>query len=328
MFLTVPRSVLDKMPTRSAMFCKDAKLPDKIKFIQGMNGRSVYNDGRTVIIVTKRTLQSGNTQYKVDFLFYEHGLSMFARSEDLRIILGDTVLHLPCGEALFHMIKAALFNDWEAFVAVYTAKDPKTCKKAGRSVKGFKDEEWAKVSMDVMKEIARLKMACPDVFGCFHELAFALKDLTDDCADFRFTECNPNDNIYGIGISILEAADMLQTADVDAVFKDDFLLGKGKNHLGKAYDSAFYTFLSCGGHECGSVGDLASHFEEDKDMNFFITVLAAEEEGIKRIKTTGDADMGDQQVEVVGRSLSAAVVDGSSDEPIGRSLSVARTASE
>lgn len=270
------------------MQCKPSKLPDKLSFVRATEGRRVYNDGNTVIIVTTHTTADGSTESMLDFLFYQGSLSMFARSEGLRIKVGDFLIYFPCGEVLFQMIKAAKFEDWTTFWEIYRAESVKSCKALGHSVKSFKQDEWVKVSADVMAEVARLKITCPDVFNCFCALDDVCCSSDIDWKNVRFTECSAKDNIYGIGVSVEEAADKLLTADIDAVFDRDFLLGKGANVLGKAYDSAFSIFLACGGKEALDVYALASRYEEFYDKNFYETLLEVGDDMNKKAKTQVD----------------------------------------
>ena len=325
------------------MQCKPSQLPDNIFFVRGGAGRWIFNDGRNVIIVTQRpkkgVVEEGDVKMecKIDFLFYERGLGMWMHSEQLRIMLGDLLLFLPSGEPYFQMIKAAKFGDWHAFWKIYAAESAKACKAEGQKVKGFKPDEWAKISADVMVEVARLKLACPDVFNCFKALVnTCIENSFELNRGCRFTECSPKDKLYGIGMNVSEAAEMLLTADVDAVFDPDFFLGGGNNLLGKAYDSAFDTFFRCGGYQCENPSALAGRYEQVYGKDFFESFLQVEDEkdesnkkpkvadDSKTLKTdeqTTDADMGLADHAMAAEDLR------SPSAPIARCLS-GRTGSE
>ena len=289
MFIPVPPSVLKSRPGASGMDCKLSQLPNFISFVRVGAGRWIFNDGYNVIVVTER-VKDGVKEYKVDNLFYKRGTGMWMYTDNLHINLGDMQLYLPCGEAYFQMIKAAKFGDWGAFWKIYKAKDARECKAFGNKVQGFDKDEWAAISAEVMTEVARLKLACQDVFAFMRALVISCLGKSFDISkqSCRFTECSPTDTLYGIGMDVETAVEKLLTADIDAVFDDNFL-GGGKNLLGKAYDSAFEIFLACKGHECLFAHDLTTEYNKEFSKDFFDSFLQVEDGSNKKAKVDKDS---------------------------------------
>jgi ribA/ribD-fused uncharacterized protein len=306
MFCVIPRSALPKVVEDSKMVCKPSLLPCKdINFIQGHNGREVYFDGSMAIVITKRHYL-GFDEKRADVCFYEDKFSNFVASEGLKIKIDDQYVNLPCGEALFQMMKAAHSNDWDSFWNIYNADKPKTCKALSREVKNFDAKNWDKISFDIMQEVVRLKLADKDFFGCFLALAKAFQDNNITVA--RFMECSPKDGIYGIGVGVIEAVKTLQDADVNAPFKPDFLLQKGQNRLGKVLDANFQLFLRCGGADCMKVADFVENYSLAFGKDFYTSMLHVEEDvGAKKLKTdeaSGDDVIVMEEPVPVGRTLS------------------------
>ena len=307
MFCVLPRSALPKVVEDSKMVCKPSLLPQKdINFIQGSNGREVYFDGSMAIVVTTRHFL-GVVEKRADVCFYEDKFSNFVASEGLKMKIDDQYLNLPCGEALFQMMKAAHSKDWDSFWKIYNAGTPKTCKALNREIKNFDGKNWDTISFEIMQEVVRLKLADKDFFGCFLALANAFKD--NNITIVRFIECSPKDGIYGIGIGVIEAVKILQNADVNHPFKPDFLLEKGENRLGKVLDANFQLFLRCGGADCLQVADFVDNYNRAKSKDFYTSMLHVEEDvGAKKLKT--DEASGDEVIVMEeepvsnGRSLS------------------------
>ena len=299
---TIPRSKLPEEFKDSKMKCKPSGLPEIISFIEGKNGCEVFHDGKMAIVIISR-LQFGSVQKCAYVLFFEQRFSNFAAADGLKIKIGDQYLNLPCSEALFQMMKAAQSDDWDSFWKIYNAETPKICKGISRNeLKGFVDEHWKAVSYETMVEILRLKLASEDFFQTLVKLAkvFDEKNVTV----VRFAECSTRDEIYSIGIDILEAVKILQNADVNDVFKPDFLLQKGENRLGKALDVTYQLFMRCGGATCQDAPALVEKYSAEFGKDFYVSMLQVEEDvGFKRLKT----DETDEDAVTLGRSVSMAV---------------------
>jgi predicted NAD-dependent protein-ADP-ribosyltransferase YbiA (DUF1768 family) len=147
MFCTIPRSALPKDVEDSKMECKPSGLPEIISFIEGKNGCEVYHDGKMSIVIRPRPYL-GSIQKCAYVLFYEQKFSNFVAADGLKIKIGDQYLNLPCGEALFQMMKAAQSQDWVSFWEIYNAEKPKNCKTLGHKVKNFDVGNWKAVSYD------------------------------------------------------------------------------------------------------------------------------------------------------------------------------------
>jgi predicted NAD-dependent protein-ADP-ribosyltransferase YbiA (DUF1768 family) len=282
MSIPVPRQVLDKYNGPSTMACKSSQLPSVFSFVNGSEGRVIFFNAYIGVIITERKV-AGKIERCMDVFFYEHTFSMFSASEGLKIQLGDMMIELPCGEALVHMLKAAKFADWEAFWKIYYSDTPRSCKQQGNKVTPFNDVEWLKIAPEVMSVVARLKLACKDVFDCYYALAIACQSHGIKSENFRAFECSPRDDRYGIGMSIENAMNKAQKAplykahdkddEVPCVFDDVFLLDTGKNILGEAVAKAFGIFVLCGGVDCSGPDDLISNYKKLTGTSIFETAL-------------------------------------------------------
>ena len=126
-----------------------------------------------------------------------------------------------CGEALFMYLKATYFEDYEAAdYIVDNSNNPQLCKKIGRTIRGFDDQEWKKVRFAIMTLVALLKLR--------HSIAEKTQryvDLIDE--GYSFVEANPYDRIWGCGLS---------ESDPNILIRHTW---KGKNLLGKVYDNVW-----------------------------------------------------------------------------------------
>ncbi|MCL2148194.1 MAG: NADAR family protein [Methanomassiliicoccaceae archaeon] len=117
-----------------------------------------------------------------------------------------------CAEQYMMAGKARLFNDEKALSAIMSARDPRTMKRHGRSVRDFKDSVWEEHRQRIVMEANRAKFGQnPDL------LAFLLGTKGRILA-----EASPSDRIWGIGMA---------KGDPGA---DDPLRWRGKNLLGFA----------------------------------------------------------------------------------------------
>ena len=270
MFQPIPNHVLTGFKEVSKMQCKPSMLPEKIDFVDGANGRKIFFDGSIAIVISKRIVNGATdstTKHAMHVFFYERTLSMFAATDGLKVFLGDLLVDFPCGEALFHMIKAVVFGDWDAFWKIYYSSKPGTCKEEGNRVQGFIDAEWNRVCLSAMEEVARLKLASLDVFKFFKAVATAAKAY--EVEDVLFFECSKKDKKYGIGKTVLEAVKLAQDATADEVFSKTFLLDEGFNFLGQALAAALKVFRNCNGVQCETVADLMSFYETATGRHFY-----------------------------------------------------------
>jgi len=129
---------------------------------------------------------------------------------DLRIIYNSKLF--TNSEQLFMYLKAEYFNDWEtAQEIVNLGQIPKIAKNLGRKIKGYNEEEWAKVREEKMYGACMLK------FGLNSKLR---KQLIDTYPKI-LVEGTPMDPVWGVMIK----------------WDDDRILDeknwKGQNLLGK-----------------------------------------------------------------------------------------------
>ena len=108
--------------------------------------------------------------------------------------------------------KALLFNDTETYDKIMLARDPKTQKNLGRTVKGFVKEEWETVCRDIVYE---------GNYAKFTQDPFLRSELLKT-GDRELVEASPYDTIWGIG---------MRETDKNILDKSKW---KGTNWLGEA----------------------------------------------------------------------------------------------
>ena len=101
-----------------------------------------------------------------------------------------------CTEQAFMWAKALHFGDLEIAYQIYQEShaekpSPGKCKKLGRQVKNYNDEEWSKVRYEVMRNVNLVK---------YRQNKDLRKKLFDpDFHNKTFVEASPTDKIWGIG---------------------------------------------------------------------------------------------------------------------------------
>lgn len=151
-----------------------------------------------------------NRDYKEidNFIFFWGGIYSQWALKDI-IINGIT---FNCCEQFMMYSKAKMFNDIDALNKIMMEKDPYIQKKIGRSVKGFDDSEWHKVSRDVVYRGNYAKFTQ-------HK---NLKQMLLETGTKIIVEASPYDKIWGIGMSSTNP------------HVTDMSKWKGKNWLGEA----------------------------------------------------------------------------------------------
>lgn len=124
-----------------------------------------------------------------------------------------------CTEQAFMWAKALHFGDLETAYQIYQEShaekpSPGRCKKLGRQVKNYNDEEWSRVRYDVMKKINYCKY--------IQNKNLCKKLFNPDFWHKTFVEASPIDTIWGVGIDL---------SDDKIVDPKNW---KGQNLLGKA----------------------------------------------------------------------------------------------
>ena len=118
------------------------------------------------------------------------------------------------GEQYMMYRKAMLFGDWEVADQILIADNPSKHKQLGRQVKNYDDAVWASVRFDIMVE---------GLFEKFKQNP-QLKQALLETRGTQMVEANPNDRIWGIGLS---------ASDPRAQNEETWL---GQNLLGKVLD--------------------------------------------------------------------------------------------
>lgn len=101
-------------------------------------------------------------------------------------------LNFISSEQYFMWQKAMYFGDKETAEKILKAETPMAAKKLGREVKGFDDEEWAKVRYDAMFEAVMCKFKQNENLKEFL--------LADEFKDKHFVEGSPVDGIWGVKV--------------------------------------------------------------------------------------------------------------------------------
>ena len=63
-----------------------------------------------------------------------------------------------CVEGWYQASKAAYFKDWASHKLIMSTRSPRKMKEIGKTIKGYKEDEWEKVCTEVMYQGVREKM--------------------------------------------------------------------------------------------------------------------------------------------------------------------------
>ena len=144
--------------------------------------------------------------------FYKDWPSNFQRTKIFVKINGKQHIFTSTEQA-FMFEKAMFFDDYEIANLIYHNDNPNECRKLGRQVHGYNDEEWPKVRYDIFYKYNLLK---------YTQDKKLQEKLLDPKFDNKiFVEASPIDKIWGIGIG----------EDVDNI--EDLEYKWGRNLLGK-----------------------------------------------------------------------------------------------
>ena len=148
-----------------------------------------------------------------DFVFfYKDWLSNFQRTKIFVKINGKQHIFTSTEQAFMYE-KAIFFNDYEIANLIYDNNNPNECRKLGRQVNGYNDEEWSKVRYDIFYKYNLLK---------YTQDKKLQEKLLDKKFDHKiFVEASPIDRIWGIGY--VEDDDRIEYREFDW----------GRNYLGK-----------------------------------------------------------------------------------------------
>lgn len=98
-----------------------------------------------------------------------------------------------CVEQYMMYHKAKLFNDMEIMDAIMKETVPANIKRLGRAVKGYDDEKWNAVRLEIVENAVYMK------FKQNRDIQDKLLEFPIDC---EFAECSPTDCIWGIGLKV------------------------------------------------------------------------------------------------------------------------------
>jgi len=98
-------------------------------------------------------------------------------------------------EKAIMVVKAALMRDRQSLEEICKARDPATCKRLGRKVKGFDAKLWEKHLQDTAFEVVRQKFASDA----------RLRAGLLGTGDAILAEATRNDRIWGIGLDVGDA---------------------------------------------------------------------------------------------------------------------------
>lgn len=98
-------------------------------------------------------------------------------------------------EQYFMYQKAITFNDFTTAKAILNTENPFEAKALGRQVRNYDEKVWNEKRYEVFRKANIMKYSQnPD-----------LHKMLMDTGNLILVECNPNDKIWGIGLSIEEA---------------------------------------------------------------------------------------------------------------------------
>ena len=305
--IPVPHHVLEEMKfALSGMQCRPSNLPEKLQTVEICGGEyRIYFDGNLCILVELPKQGQVVKEGSIHGFFYTHSFSMFAGtfcggSDKMPVLIGDDFYYMPCGEALFHMMKAALFKDWDSFKKIYYSATPKECKAAGNKVQNFVDAEWLEKSAGYMEEIARLKLQCKDVYQTFCRLAEIADTHGIPNANVYFYESTCKDKRYGTGLDINEMVQcVLERDDVktiqQAVEPINPVLPKlgglcypGDNVLGVAITKSYKLFVQLEGPK-RTIDQMMIAYKELTGRSFYKTILTVDDTNAKKKLKLDDA---------------------------------------
>lgn len=124
--------------------------------------------------------------------FYKDWPSNFQRTKIFVKINGKQHIFTSTEQAFMYE-KAMFFNDYEIANLIYHNDNPNECRKLGRQVHGYNDEEWSKVRYVIFYKYNLLKYTQDQKLQ---------EKLLDPKFDNKiFVEASPIDRIWGIGYS-------------------------------------------------------------------------------------------------------------------------------
>lgn len=131
--------------------------------------------------------------HKTDYLFFYRTAHPFSNFHPSKFVVDGHLFHWA--EAYIMWRKATEFHDPESAEAILQAESPAACKRLGRRVKGFNDEQWQEV---------REQVAFDAVWHKFRDNE-KLRTFLLDTEELILIEAAPNDRIWGIGYSEQDA---------------------------------------------------------------------------------------------------------------------------
>lgn len=124
--------------------------------------------------------------------FYKDWPSNFQRTKIFVKINGKQHIFTSTEQAFMYE-KAIFFNDYEIANLIYHNDNPNECRKLGRQVHGYNDDEWTIVRYEIFYKYNLLK---------YTQDKKLQEKLLDPKFDNKiFVEASPIDKIWGIGIS-------------------------------------------------------------------------------------------------------------------------------
>ncbi len=108
-----------------------------------------------------------------------------------------TMIEYNCAEQYMMAGKARVFNDKDTLKCILDSDSPSEQKKLGRKIKGFDEVVWDKYKFDIV---------CQGNYLKFSQNPQLLHDFLQFNTGVQFVECNPKDNIWGIGLAMDDSA--------------------------------------------------------------------------------------------------------------------------
>ena len=362
MAIPVPRSFINELKFCVGTDCPPPGFTTKLEFID-VGSFKLFFDGRMAVLVLPPVVNEAGeitTEGRVEVLFFGNNFSNFSKTL-FNILVDGKLIAYDCAEILLHQLKALYFKDYESAKKIIAATNPKDAKKYGREVLNFDADKWMQVSMQIMLEIARLKLDCPAVRGIFKLFTMSIcAKLRIPPKNFRFSEATEFDSKFGTGVGINDMAQKIMASSAQTLLEES--LYAGENMLGNSIQNAWMIYNqlvddnSCQiltknnkeevekfvkAHEDITIRTMLTKYEDVYKKPFYATTLINIEEdavdddimiveaddAVVDLKRSFTEAADDAPEEPLKRCLTEVAGRSMSEAPAGRSFS-ARTSSE
>jgi predicted NAD-dependent protein-ADP-ribosyltransferase YbiA (DUF1768 family) len=264
---------------RSAMpGCRAPNFPNLDAMEESACKRFLYCKTPTFLLIVDRGM------HEMLCAFQMQTFSNFVAADMVCTIKEGVQCGFRCGEQAFKAACALLHLDprddalrrheednLKVLDRILHAEKPSIAKTATMKLKGFKREEWDRVSFDAMYWAQLMKLQVPEFRDFIRKIArIAQANGVEKARDCLFAEAT-DDAVWGTGVGVQEI--------FDAVLKEESGIYTGRNGLGKAIAKAFVKLM----------GDDFEHIDEEWGASLpFFFELEEEKPALKRTCSLDD----------------------------------------